>query len=69
MAYVNLKVETPTVPNFLNVEGLEEGSIIDVALVPEGVLRELGEEWINQLIENAKERADENSGSQEDGGT
>lgn len=51
---IRLRVEVPTVPNFLKVEGTETS--FDISAFSEEELKSIGEEWIQALIEKSKKR-------------
>ena len=50
-----LLVLVPRPPNFLRY-GQEAGLMMDVADLPDGILRQVGEAWTQQLIERAAKR-------------
>lgn len=51
---VKAEVELPRVPNFFHFAG--GAGTIDVADITDAGLRELGEGWTAELIENARQR-------------
>lgn len=49
---IEIVVEVPSVPNFVKVGGI----VKDVSELNDEALRELGAEWIEKLLANAKRR-------------
>lgn len=58
MANVTLKMLTPSLPAFIQLGGAEDDAVIDIANIPVDQLKALGEEWTEDLIRHAKERAE-----------
>jgi hypothetical protein len=50
---VTAQVVVPRVPNFLH---MADGQILPVEAITEEGLREIGREWTEELIENARKR-------------
>lgn len=54
MARIEVDVELPSLPNFVKVGG----NSIDIADVSEETLRQIGAEWTEALVANARLRRD-----------
>lgn len=62
MAKITLKLQIPSLPNFIaygepkvgrKEDGLQQRPMLDVAELDEDQLREIGDEWTSKLIEHA----------------